>query len=276
MRWYADNSELHGFREAQIPDILLFGGVAVPEQQEADLRNAIESVKEGYTGHKRTPVKWNMKDLKRVFCEQQQESLYEETLASSKEWRREIIQVAAEFDISVLVGCIQSHSANRMKIKQTRRRVSQLVFSNTLMRLALCAQERKSNTVQVVLDWPDKGESKPFDREYAAAFNHGRSKEDAINYYSGPLRELGFLDSVVYCNMLHSTVLQLSDLVVGAVRELIECALGKREAGLGVELVDGLRSSFYGAPDKILGRGLNLSGADGFKERIGTYLDARP
>jgi len=31
MRWYGDNSELNGIWKAEIPDVLLFGGIAIED-----------------------------------------------------------------------------------------------------------------------------------------------------------------------------------------------------------------------------------------------------
>lgn len=100
MRWYADNSELYGVRGASIPDILLFGGIAIEVDQVRLLREAIESVKEKY-GHPRAPVKWNFKALKALYKKQKLEELYEKLLKSSKEWRIEIAEIANDFNFRV-------------------------------------------------------------------------------------------------------------------------------------------------------------------------------
>ncbi len=105
MRWYADNSELNGIREAEIPDILLFGGISVAPHDEAPLRQAIELVKGKY-GHPRAPVKWNFKDLKALYEKQNQTALYEQLKGTSKHWREEIFQAANEFDFTIIVACV--------------------------------------------------------------------------------------------------------------------------------------------------------------------------
>jgi hypothetical protein len=105
LRWYADNSELNGIREAEIPDILLFGGIAVAPHAEAPLRQAIELVKGKY-GHPRAPVKWNFKDLKALYEKQNQTALYEELKDTSKQWREQIFQAANEFDFTIVVACV--------------------------------------------------------------------------------------------------------------------------------------------------------------------------
>ncbi|MDI6688536.1 MAG: hypothetical protein QME06_10005 [Desulfobacterales bacterium] len=97
MRWYADNSELNGIRGSQIPDILLFGGLAVPPDSEFLLRTTIEKAKSEF-GPPRIPVKWNFKDLKKVFEKQNKNSLYDDLLTKSQEWRETIFRSVANID----------------------------------------------------------------------------------------------------------------------------------------------------------------------------------
>jgi len=134
-----------------------------------------------------------------------------------------------------------------------------MVFSNALMRFALHAKECSAPRAQVMLDWPDKGDAKPFDSEYAFAYSQGKTADGNVTYISGPLQSLGFADSVAYTNMNHSTLLQASDLIVGAVRELVECSLGKRKPGIGVECLKIVRDKIRGAPSKVVGRGIVVS-----------------
>lgn len=272
MRWYADNSELNGIREAEIPDILLFGGIAVEAHAEASLRQAIESVKGKY-GHPRAPVKWNFKDLKTLYEKQNQTALYEQLRDSSKQWREEIFQVANAFDFTIIVACVESYSVKRKNIKDNKFGLTQHVFSNGLMRLALHAQEMKPDRVQVILDWPDKGDSKPFDSEYASAFSKGRTADGSVPYFSGTLSNLGFLDSATYTNMYHSTLLQFADLVVGAARELIECAHEKKKDAFGVDVLKLVSNHFRGAPNNIYGRGISVpSGNVALRTAVQAYV----
>lgn len=273
MRWYADNSELNGIREAEIPDILLFGGIAVAPHAEAPLRQAIELVKGKY-GHPRAPVKWNFKDLKALYEKQNQTALYEELKDTSKQWREQIFQAANEFDFTIVVACVESYSIKRANIKDNKFALTQYVFSNGLMRLALHAQETGPDRVQVILDWPDKGDSKPFDSEYASAFSKGKTADGSVAYFSGPLSTLGFLDSATFTNMHHNTLLQFADLVVGAARELIECAYEKKKDAFGVDALKLVSKHFRGAPNHIYGRGISVpSGNAKLRTAVQAYVN---
>lgn len=252
MKWFADNSELNGIKEAAIPDILLLGGVAVPANVEHELRSRIEDIKARYA-HPRAPIKWNMRDLRLLYEKQGQAEMHTRLQESSREWRREIFSALAEYDVTLIVSCIEAYSPDRKKIKETKEQLTGHSFSNSLMRFGLHVQERRPDHAQVVLDWPDRSESKPFDAEYCSAFNHGVTVAGNVRYRCGSLANLRFLDSPTYANMHHSTLLQAADLVVGATREVIECSLGKKESGQGVDCARIVRDKFRGAPRRILG-----------------------
>jgi hypothetical protein len=257
MRWYADNSEVNGIRGADIPDIVMFGGVVVAPDIEPVLREIFESVK-GKFGHPRAPVKWNFKDLERLYEEQQQKSLYKKLLKTSKEWRCEIVERVAQIDFGIIVSCIESYSTRRKDIKQVKDGLSAFAFNNGLMRYALHVRERTPERADVILDWPDKGNRRPFDVEYRYAFNCGRSP-GGQPYHSGPLRELRFHDSVLFTNMHHCSLLQLSDIVIGASREFVECALGKRQDGHGLDCFKLLLQRVRGYPHNVVAHGFSVS-----------------
>jgi len=273
MRWYADNSELNGIRGADIPDILLFGGIAIAPEYEPVLRKKIECVKAEY-GHKRAPIKWNFKDLRKIYLKQNQEQLYRDMLESSNDWRKEIFEETSECEYTIILSCIESFSTRRKDIKAVKLQLSEWVFSNGLMRYALHVKESAPERAFVILDWPDGGNAKPFDREYTSAFNVGKSAA-GINYLSGALSKLPFHDSALYTNMLHSTILQFSDLVVGASREFIEYAIGKRneDDGKGIQCAKLFLSKFRGYPNNVLSKGLNVSTNNtGLRNTIGAAI----
>lgn len=137
------------------------------------------------------------------------------------------------------------------------------------MRVGLYAKQCRANHSEVFLDWPDKQDPNPFDREYAAAFKEGKTLDGHVTYHSGSLKNFGFADSPIYATMNHCTMLQFSDLVLGATREFVEHAIGKRHEGLGIELTRMLKNRFYGAPETIFGRGINVSsGNSDFRKKI--------
>ena len=273
MRWYADNSELYGVRDAEIPDILLFGGVVVSADAERGLQNAIERVKSRFCPA-RAPVKWNFKDLKAFYARYKSEALYKEMLDASREIRAAIFEAAAQHDFQIVVSCIESHSVTRNVIKGKKSALSGFAFSNGLMRFGLCVQHANPKPLhaQVVLDWPEKGDTEPFSREYTSAYLHGKSST-STPYFCGPLSGHGFLDSVMFTTMTHCTLLQFADLVLGATREVVDCALGKRQEAFGLDMARVVKGKFHGAPAHLFGRGINVpSGNTRLRTCLRDYL----
>jgi len=268
LKWFADNSELNGIKDADIPDILIFGGIAVTSNTESHLQVEIERIKARYASS-RAPIKWNMKDLKTLYEQQNKLDMYESLLAGAKEWRLEIFSAISNTDATFILACIESYSPRRELIKLNKEQLTQHSFSNGLMRFGQHVGECHPETAMVVLDWPDKGKPQPFNSEYMSAFNFGKTQFSGIGYHCGALKQLRFADSALFSNMHHCTLLQAADLVVGATRELIECCIEKKESGQGVDCIRIAKNNFRGAPDKVVGRGLSVStGNAKFKSQI--------
>lgn len=272
LRWYADNSEMIGWRGAVIQDVFLYGGIAVPDASEAALRQKFEETKAKYCHH-RAPVKWNFKDLEKRYKSEGREQWYAKLLACAQDWRAELVRGLVGSNVKIFLACVESYSLQRKIIKLRKQSLAQYAFANALQRLALYTGQTGAAGCDLTLDWPDKGDPHPFCREYATAFNEGKTS-DGHPYHAGALSSLGFCDTPSYALMENCALLQLTDLVVGAVREYVDYALGKRTGGLGTELTRELKSLFYGAPDHIYGWGLVVAGQSDFRQRIREKLAA--
>jgi hypothetical protein len=269
MKWFADNSELHGTKDSVIPDILIFGGLIIEPTQETSLKKSVEQIKKKYCGYDRAPIKWNMRDLENLYKSQNMEDLYRDLFAKSQDWRMEIFDQIANTECSVLVSCLEGYSADRAVLKDKKDDLTGMVFSNALMRYALHVQEKKPQSAGIVLDWPDKGKPATFDREYASAYSRGHTADKSVKYTSGALESLNFSDSAYYANMNHSTMLQIADLVVGATREFLDHCIKDKKATQGVTCTKQIASRFRGAPAKIFGRGIIVpSGNDQLSTRV--------
>ena len=269
MRWFADNSELNGINAEHVPDILLFGGIAVSPENEKILQKTIEDVKKSFGCH-RLPIKWNFKDLQKAYKDQKQEDIYRDLLCKSKNWREEIFRKVANIDFTIILACIEANSAKIKVLKNLKPELTRYVFNNGLMRYALHVKECKPVRAEVILDWPDKKDSSPFDIEYESAYSKGETYDHNEEYYSGPLENLNFLDMPVFANMNYSTLLQFADLIVGSTREFVECCIGKKPTGFGVEMLKLIKHRFRGASsNNIYGRGLSIaSNCSTFQDKI--------
>lgn len=254
MRWYADDSDLKTIQDINFPNIVLFGGIAVPYEQEGALREAIEAAKERF-GYKRAPIKWNFKDLKSKYEQQNHLKAYETFLNNMHEIRSAVFESAKDIEFSIIFSLVEGYSSDKKVLMDAKTDLARYVFTNSLMRFALHAQETKARKPEVILDWPDGGISKPYDIEYSSAFNHGKTK-DEVPYHSGPLVALNFSDSPVYARMPHNTLLQFADLVLGATRELVQHALNNEKKGHGIDLLKRVAHKFRGYPNNVIGRGI--------------------
>lgn len=174
------------------------------------------------------------------------------------EIRKEIFDAAAEFDIKIIFSLVQGYSSDRKVLMDAKADLARFVFTNSLMRFALHAQESKAARPEVILDWPDSGISKPYDAEYSSAFNSGCTK-DGVRYHSGSLKDLNFADSPVYARMPHNTLLQFADLILGATREFVHHAIDDEKKGHGVDLLRRIASKFRGYPNNVVGRGISIN-----------------
>lgn len=104
MRWYGDNSELSSVWDAKIPDILIFGGIAIKNNDIPKLSKIIEKHKGLYKPEAEFPIKYNMRDLKKWFKRHKLIDLYKIILKDSQAWRRSLIQDSLQIDYKIVVS----------------------------------------------------------------------------------------------------------------------------------------------------------------------------
>jgi hypothetical protein len=273
IRWFADNSYIHGIWGAEIEDILVFGGIALGREAEAAISAIMEKVKKSYEIEPEFPVKWNMRDLKKFYEKQERSDLYKVLLDDSKEWRSQIFRQAVDVDFTIIVALIKAHSTRRRVIKRNRERLTRYVFIDALMRVGHHVKEMESSSTEIVLDWPEKKQLRHiFDEEYQSALINGVSCEGQ-KYHCKALKGLGFSDSVLFTSMKANSVLQFCDLIVGATKELVNLALEKEKDTFGIECMREVNMKFRGAPGKVVGRGLIIAPTSGeFTEKVKQFV----
>ncbi len=278
MKWVADNSEAFSRWKTPIPDVLLIGGFVGGEEQLLCLQQKLFQIKGHYSEDPSFPVKWNFKDLKKHFKKAGRRDLYTRLLGDSDNWRSAMAEAIVECEVWLVVSCLLCKGMGRESLKSTRTSLTTAAFSNGLQRIAMQAKDQSPRVVEVLLDWPDKGQPEPFNDEYKSAFYLGKSLS-GVKYHAGPLSTLGFSDAVGYCTMTSSGLLQFADLVVGASREFVDVAEGRKQPGVGIDVLQTMVSRFRGYPSNIVGRGFVVSPsrspiADRIKEGFDTYLGA--
>ncbi|MBX2949780.1 MAG: DUF3800 domain-containing protein [Crocinitomicaceae bacterium] len=258
-KWYADDSAFKKNHGDSKRHVYLFGGILISREDEVKLSEIIKSVKREYTGED-MPIKYNMKDnnIEEVYKRFQKEEEYKKLLAESATWRTRIIQESLNFDYKIFIALIENFQADKKNQKPIKDDLSSFLFSNALMRVGLHSGGEGFEHVQVVLDWPEGNHSKPFDKEYYYAYNRG-TNSDGQEFFSGPLKDIGFDQTLYYARCNHSNMLQLSDIILGATRDWIETELQGREYSIGQDLSKQFLSKFYGYPRNVLGYGINVS-----------------
>lgn len=263
IRWYADNSYIHGIWGAEIEDILMFGGIALDNDAERAISTIMENVKRPYKHEADFPVKWNVRDLEKYYRKVDLGDLYKAILKESKDWRRQIFREASNLEFTIIIALIKSHSSRRSIIKRNREKLTRYVFSDALMRVGHHIRETDASFAEIILDWPEQKQPRHiFDEEYKSALIQGVTCEKQ-EYHCGALKGLGFSDSLYFTSMKACSVLQFCDLVVGATREFVNLALEKEEETFGYDCLRKLSMKFRGAPDNVVGRGLIIAPTTG-------------
>ena len=126
-----------------------------------------------------------------------------------------------------------------------------MTFVDGLSRFGMLVKDSQHARAEVILDWPDGGDPRPYSDTYSAALWRDQG------FYCGLLKNVGFSDNLNFTRMESSNLLQFSDLIVGASREFVEYGLGKRERQpFGLDALRLVAHKIRGWPDQILARGL--------------------
>lgn len=254
-KWYADNTELSTTKGKS--NVLIFGGIIIDAEEERKLKKIICDVKEKYT-LVTLPVKWNFKDLKDTYLEFDRMEDYQSLLKNSYEWRKEIFEKSLDINYKVVLACTERY-ASKIPLGKMKEELTSICFVQALTRVAMYAKhESKHKKFEIILDWPDSSNPKPFNREFFRAYNFGESSKN-VRYFSGPLSEIGFIDTLYYAKSTHSTMLQFADLVIGACKEYILKNLHEFNSSLGYDLTNIILHKYRGYPNKVLEYGMNYA-----------------
>lgn len=259
MRWYADNSELYGIKETQIPDTHLFGGFTIEIEEENNLRHKIEQIKHSLCGNHIAPIKWNMKDLKKYYEQWDSLDIYDHIFSNIDEFRYKILEEFLKYDTCIIISIIEGYSSKKEILTEKREDLIRYVFVMGLQRFSLHVRDLSPAKADVVLDWPEGNDPRPYNDEYLFAYLQAKSS-CGQKFFSPTLRELNFSDSILYSRTINNVLLQLSDIILGATKEFIQYSIGKLDKCRSLDLLQCIRSKYRGYPDNIFGRGICLKG----------------
>ncbi len=270
-KWYTDDSALKkNYGDSKRP-VFLYGGILISRSDEIEINLMMKRIKSQYTSAE-MPIKYNIKDVEEVYQRFEKESEFEVLKNQSVVWRKQIIEESLRFNYTIFISCIENFQADKKEQKEIKQNLSSFLFSNALMRVGIFANSNNLEHIQVVLDWPESNDSRPFDKEYFYGYNRGVNS-NSQNYFCGPLNAIGFEQNLFYARCNHSNLLQLTDIILGATRDWLETELQGRDYSIGKELSQLFISKFYNYPD-ILNYGINISANNAsFKKEVKLIID---
>lgn len=245
LKYFVDDCEFGG----NFNPIVLNGGIIVRSDQELEMIRAIEDYKEAQFGHRFFPAKFNLKHLKPFYSKHLKDDLYERLMGDYDNFRVGLIETIGRFDYKILISCIQSFRDERTFVIASKDKLRRFAFSMCLMRFALEAKA-SNQEAELVFDFPTGSNPTLTSEEYAFAYRRGTSS-DNVTFSSGNLRGLNFLDSVKYSCTDHSSLLQITDIYVGATKHFIEHIQGRKGREFGYTLLRNNLSKFRGYPSKV-------------------------
>ena len=242
------------------------GGLLISHEEEKKLTSVLREIKSRYFNPD-LPLKFNMKDLKRKYEEHNLVAEFQAFMKDSAKWRKELFERSLEIDYTIIISVIKHFQLDKKDKAVDIHDILGYAFNNVLMRTALAVQEKKEDFVQVIVDWPDGNNPKPFNNEYYHAFWRGKTPAGQ-SYYAGTLKSVGFHDTVLFASMNHSNMLQFADLLIGSMRDFLSCGLEHREYAIGKELTEIVLRKVRGFPREIT-HGLSVSSGNyDLKKRI--------
>lgn len=259
-KFYCDDSAFKKNQNSENRPVFLYGGILISREDEIELSNRMKIVKKEYTSED-MPFKYNIKDVEEVYQRFDKINDFKSIKSNSLKWRTALIQESLQFDYGIFISCIENFQAEKKEQKEIRSDLSAFLFSNTLMRVGLFSKEKGLDYVQVILDWPTAADPKPFDKEYYSGYNKG-SNSNGLKYYSGPLKNLNFDQTLYYARCNHSNMLQLTDIIMGATRDWMEKGLQKLTPSVGQGLSKQFFHKFYHYP-QVWKHGINISSKNG-------------
>jgi hypothetical protein len=266
LKYYVDHTELKINQEISRNDTVVMGGLLINHENEKKLISIIREIKSRYFSPE-LPLKYNMKDLKPIFTNQNLVNEFNQFKNESFAWRKELFERSLEIDYQIIISVVKHYQPDKKESKVDKYQILAFAFNNVLMRISSEVKERESELVEVIVDWPEGNISRPFNHEYAHAYWKGVTPH-GVSYFSGTLKSLGFFDTVLFASTPNSAMLQFADLLIGSMRDFLSCSLTDREYAVGKELTEIILNKVRGFPDKWE-RGISISsGNRELKKRV--------
>ncbi len=197
------------------------------------------------------PLKWCFGDLKRYYEENNQTNLYNILHKKRISWLTQISDILQNIPFKFIISIIKCHAKHKDALKKTKDKVIQFAFSNCLMKFGLYIKQNNLYLAEVVVDWPQRGNKEIYEEEYRTGFYYGKSANYGVRYKCGPLKDLGFSDSLFFSSTNECSVLQITDIIAGAFKDILKGGLSSKDARIGNEFIRNIKSKLHGAPNNL-------------------------
>lgn len=272
MRFYCDNSDLATQTGLECPNSVVLGALGVDDASEIQLGQKLLAAKDAIGLTASDSVKWNLRDLHVDQGEISKNGLHL-ALTNSESLRRNVIEAVSDSSSVLIISIMECYSTDRKTIGAVKKQLTSYCFSNLLMRLGyvqtkVCSGQ--SEPASVIMDWPEGNDSRPFVAEYRSALLQGHSAHATkpTTYHCGPLNALGFLETPFFVSGVDHPMIQIVDVVTGAIRSYFTHQFKGSPDAFTTELFTRLWPRFYRENGALVGYGIAVSGRPTFKERI--------
>ena len=257
--FFGDDTYLKFSEDDPVPRISILGGILISDTEELRLINSIKSIVGKYT-HPDLPVKYNFKDssVKQAYEEFNKGEDFKKILSNSLQIRKEILEASVNIEYQIIVSCIKGFSQKRDVLIAKKADMTQYGLENLLFRLGNEAKGKKQR-YQIVFDWPNSSDPKPFYRTYYYVYNRDKTISGGKNH-CGPLKNFGFSSSILFTKASHNSCLQFVDIVIGAMRDTIEMCIDGRDECTGNQMVEIVKDKIRKSPSgKRVGYGIIIA-----------------
>lgn len=227
--FYLDESEYSEYDKfwGMYDKIYVMGGYIISTDQVLNLKNKIDGIKENNKISVDMPIKWNFKDkaIEKIYIDRYGKDYHNELVGKADKIREEILSAIQEPSLNIIIVVSASY---KDAVPKGWNFYSEC-FTNCLQRIGMDLKDKKMSDVQIVLDSQCKDRQNEIHDVFKKAYYEGVDI-NGNSYFSGPLKNYKIYPTLLSGSDLHSTELQLADIIIGATNYFLQSVeFGKDE-----------------------------------------------
>ncbi len=257
MYFFMDNSEFtRRYLGVLFPtDYFVLGGYLASTREMKTIEDGVKEIKENYEIPVNLPIKWNLKDIRKIYQSSEKLDIYKKIMDYSDEIRLSMVSLLNRINCKLIMSAKPAYK------KEFRRKAYEWAFINILQRLGYAAYEEIQSadypSISIIMDWPE-AQDRSFFRTYSNAYYLGEP-----NFDCGDLKALNFNVNLAVSTTINSPHLQLADICVGITKEFIRWSYEEKNVEKVKKFFPPLVPFFRKGPrDKITRYGLIVNTED--------------